>query len=89
MRPACATIFASAELFLAFRTLCFIPAILSIFGYDPRKNYTGRSVLEAAGKGVKVPKGCVSFRVNLCAVSPDDSGALVIHCHNGGNIHGE
>ena len=64
-------------------------AILSIFGYDPRKYYTGRSVLEAAGMGVKVPKGCVSFRVNLCAVTPDDSGALVIHSHNGGNIHGE
>lgn len=29
-------------------------AILSIFGYDPRKYYTGRSVLEAAGMGVKV-----------------------------------
>ena len=64
-------------------------AILSIFGYDPRKYYTGRSVLEAAGMGVKVPQGCVSFRVNLCAVTPDESGALVIHSHNGGNIHGQ
>lgn len=64
-------------------------AILSIFGYDPRKYYTGRSVLEAAGMGVTVPKGCVSFRVNLCAVTPGEDGALVIHSHNGGNIHGE
>ena len=64
-------------------------AILSIFGYSPKTYYTGRSVLEAAGMGVKVPQGCVSFRVNLCAVTPDDTGALVIHSHNGGNIHGQ
>ena len=64
-------------------------AILSIFGYSPKTYYTGRSVLEAAGMGVTVPKGCVSFRVNLCAVTPDENGNLVIHSHNGGNIHGE
>lgn len=27
--------------------------------------------------------------MNLCAVTPDESGALVIHSHNGGNIHGQ
>ena len=64
-------------------------AILSIFGNDPRVCYTGRSVLEAAGMGVSLPDGGVSFRVNLCAVSPDATGALVIHSHNGGNIHGD
>lgn len=63
-------------------------AILSIFGYSPKTYYTGRSVLEAAGMGVKVPRGCVSFRVNLCAVS-DVDGKTVIHSHNGGNIHGQ
>lgn len=63
-------------------------AILSIFGYSPKTYYTGRSVLEAAGMGVKVPRGCVSFRVNLCAVSEVD-GKTVIHSHNGGNIHGQ
>lgn len=63
-------------------------AILSIFGYSPKTYYTGRSVLEAAGMGVKVPKGCVSFRVNLCAVS-EVEGKTVIHSHNGGNIHGQ
>lgn len=64
-------------------------AILSIFGYDPRKYYTGRSALEAAGMGVKVPQGCVSFRVNLCAVTPDEAGRLTIRSHNGGSVHGE
>lgn len=63
-------------------------AILSIFGYSPKTYYTGRSVLEAAGMGVTVPDGCISFRVNLCAVTPDGEGQLVIHSHNGGNIHG-
>ncbi len=64
-------------------------AILSIFGYAPQTYYTGRSVLEAAGMGVKVPEGSVSFRVNLCAVTPDDEGKLIVRSHNGGNIHGE
>lgn len=64
-------------------------AILSIFGYAPQTYYTGRSVLEAAGMGVTLPQGAISFRVNLCAVSPDEEGRLIIHSHNGGNIHGE
>lgn len=63
-------------------------AILSIFGYAPQTYYTGRSVLEAAGMGVDLPDGAVSFRVNLCAVTPNQAGDLVIHSHNGGNIHG-
>ncbi|MEG0268633.1 MAG: 2,3-bisphosphoglycerate-independent phosphoglycerate mutase [Clostridia bacterium] len=63
-------------------------AILSIFGYAPQTYYTGRSVLEAAGIGVTLPEGSLSFRVNLCAVSPNTEGELVIHSHNGGNIHG-
>ena len=63
-------------------------AILSIFGYAPQTYYTGRSVLEAAGMGVELPEGAISFRVNLCAVTPDEEGNLVIHSHNGGNIHG-
>ena len=63
-------------------------AILSIFGYDPRTCYTGRSALEAAGMGVMLPEGGISFRVNLCAVEAVADG-FVIHSHNGGNIHGD
>ena len=59
-------------------------AILNIFGYDPRKYYTGRSSLEAAGMGIFLNPGEVSLRVNLCAV---ENG--VILSHNGGNIEGE
>ena len=40
-------------------------AILSIFGYDPRTCYTGRSALEAAGMGVVIKPGETSLRVNL------------------------
>ena len=64
-------------------------AIMSIFGYAPQKYYTGRSVLEAAGMGVPVPEGSISLRINLCAVLPDEEDCLIIHSHNGGNIHGE
>jgi len=62
-------------------------AILSIFGNDPRICYTGRSVLEAAGMGITLPEDGISFRVNLCAVE-ELPGGLVIHSHNGGNVHG-
>ncbi|HNW86337.1 MAG TPA: 2,3-bisphosphoglycerate-independent phosphoglycerate mutase [Candidatus Limiplasma sp.] len=63
-------------------------AILSIFGNDPRVCYTGRSVLEAEGMGVSLPEGGLSLRVNLCAVEMLN-GQMVIHSHNGGNIHGD
>ena len=46
-------------------------AILSIFGYDPRTCYTGRSALEAAGMGVIIKPGETSLRVNLCAIEGD------------------
>ena len=48
-------------------------AILSIFGYDPRKVYTGRSPLEAAGSGVKMKAGNISFRCNLAAITEEGS----------------
>lgn len=63
-------------------------AILNIFGYDPRDCYTGRSVLEAAGVGVRLQPGEVSLRVNLCAVERIGD-KLVIHSHNGGGIEGD
>lgn len=64
-------------------------AILSIFGHDPRQCYTGRSPLEAAGSGVSLAQGEVSFRVNLCALEGEDFQGAIIRSHNGGNIEGE
>ncbi|MBN3033047.1 MAG: cofactor-independent phosphoglycerate mutase [Candidatus Saganbacteria bacterium] len=43
-------------------------AAMSIFGYDPKKYYTGRGPLEAASLGVKVKRGEVAFRCNLVSV---------------------
>ncbi len=63
-------------------------AILSIFGYDPRCHYTGRSPLEAAGSGVKLCAGNLSFRLNL-AGAQDVGGELTMRSHSGGNIEGE
>ena len=64
-------------------------AILSIFGYDPRTCYTGRSALEAAGMGVMLRPGETSLRVNLCAIEGDTFETARILSHNGGSIEGE
>jgi len=64
-------------------------AILSIFGYDPRTCYTGRSALEAAGMGVFLKPGETSFRVNLCAIEGESFETAKILSHNGGSIEGE
>jgi 2,3-bisphosphoglycerate-independent phosphoglycerate mutase len=53
----------------------FIPgsdvAQISIFGYDPKKFYTGRAPLEAANLGVELEDDDVAFRCNLVTVSSD------------------
>ncbi len=64
-------------------------AILSIFGYDPCACYTGRSPLEAAGSGVTLRPGEVSFRVNLTALEGESFEDARILSHNGGNVEGE
>ena len=64
-------------------------AILSIFGYDPRTCYTGRSALEAAGMGVVIRPGETSLRVNLCALEGETFDSAKILSHNGGSIEGE
>ncbi len=65
-------------------------AILSIFGYDPRIVYTGRSPLEAAGSGVKMQAGNISFRCNLAAITEEgeDYRAQTMLSHSGGAIDG-
>lgn len=65
-------------------------AILSIFGNDPRIVYTGRSPLEAAGSGVKMEAGNISFRCNLAAITEqgEDYRAQTMLSHSGGAIDG-
>lgn len=44
-------------------------ANLAVLGYDPAASFTGRSPLEAAGIGVELGPGDVSYRLNLVTVS--------------------
>lgn len=43
-------------------------ASMSIFGYDPRKQYPGRAPLEAAAQGLTLDKETVAFRCNLVTI---------------------
>lgn len=58
-------------------------AHLSLFGYDPFKEYPGRGVFEAAGVGLEVEPGDVCFRTNFATV--DDS--LVVQDRRAGRIN--
>ncbi len=42
---------------------------LSVFGYDPRKYYTGRSPLEAASMGIALGPNDMAFRCNLVSLA--------------------
>ncbi|MDD5567630.1 MAG: cofactor-independent phosphoglycerate mutase [Candidatus Omnitrophica bacterium] len=46
-------------------------AQISIFGYDPKKYYTGRGPLEAANLGIKLENDDVAFRCNLVTVAAE------------------
>lgn len=48
-------------------------ANLSVFGYDPRTCYTGRSPLEAISMGVDRGPDDVAFRMNLVTLKPQGS----------------
>jgi len=41
---------------------------MSVFGYDPRKHYTGRAPLEAAAQGISLKASDVAFRCNTVTV---------------------
>lgn len=56
-------------------------AILSIFGYDPKKYYTGRGPLEAAVRKIPLSERDVAFRCNL--ISSDGKTLLD---YSGGHI---
>lgn len=66
-------------------------AILSIFGCDPNVYFTGRSPLEAAGCGLTVYPGEISYRCNMVALEDGDKpfDEKRILSHNAGSIDGE
>ena len=65
-------------------------AILSIFGYDPLKYYTGRAPLEAAGCGVSLEPGNIALRCNMVALEPGENfSERKIFSHSAGSIDAE
>lgn len=67
-------------------------AILSIFGYNPKIFFSGRSPLEAAGSGIKLNLGNVCYRCNLTALSGDAGTNFVSRrmlSHSAGSIEPE
>lgn len=66
-------------------------AILSIFGCDPRKYFTGRSPMEAAASGIRLQPGDVAYRCNLITLedAPVPMEQRKILSHSAGSIEGE
>ena len=66
-------------------------AILSIYGYDPRKYFSGRAPLEAASKDVKLAPGDIAYRCNMITVEDSDIpfDDKKILSHSSGAISGE
>src|SRR5450631_2264416 len=60
-------------------------ANLSVFGYDPRGCYTGRSPLEAISMGVELGPEDVSFRMNLVTLKPR-GGKIYMEDFSAGHI---
>ena len=52
-------------------------ANLSIFGYDPRRCYTGRGPLEAASLGVRLGPNDIAFRCNLVTLHCEGAKVLM------------
>jgi 2,3-bisphosphoglycerate-independent phosphoglycerate mutase len=63
-------------------------ANLSVFGYDPRQCYTGRSPLEAISMGVSLGPEDVAFRMNLVTLRPH-GGRLFMEDFSAGHISTE
>lgn len=67
-------------------------AILSIFGCDPLKYFTGRSPMEAAASGIELRPGDVAYRCNLVSLEDDDVKPYEekkILSHSAGSIDGD
>lgn len=52
---------------------------LSIFGYDPRKYYTGRSPLEAVSMGIKLNDNDIAFRCNTVTIKDNIMESFTAH----------
>ncbi|MBO5868148.1 MAG: cofactor-independent phosphoglycerate mutase, partial [Oscillospiraceae bacterium] len=65
-------------------------ANLAVLGYDPEKNYSGRSPLEALSVGVIMEEGDVIFRCNLVTLSEEEPYAEKTNIdHSSGEVSTE
>lgn len=66
-------------------------AILSIFGCDPLKYYTGRAPLEAAASGISLKAGDIAYRCNMVCYEDGDKPfeEKRILSHSAGSIEGD
>lgn len=64
-------------------------AIMSIFGCDPKKYYTGRAPIELADQGISLQAGAAAFRCNsMCVSDGGDFKSRTIVSHSAGGIGG-
>ncbi len=65
-------------------------AIMSIFGCDPRKCYSGRAPLELAASGGVMPQGGAAYRCNMVCLGGDseDFTEKIMISHSAGSIEG-
>ncbi|MDR1028338.1 MAG: 2,3-bisphosphoglycerate-independent phosphoglycerate mutase, partial [Clostridiales Family XIII bacterium] len=64
-------------------------ANLAVMGYDPRKDLTGRSPLEAVSMGIELDDADIAFRANLVTLRGEEGAAyedLRIVDHSAGDI---
>jgi len=61
---------------------------MTILGYDPKKYYTGRAPIEAAGVGIALAEDEVAFRCNLVGLR-EENGELVMDDYSAGHITDE
>lgn len=64
-------------------------ATLSVLGYDPRENYTGRGPLEAASMGIHLGPNDVVYRCNLVTIGDMDSPNAFMDDFTSGHITSE
>lgn len=65
-------------------------ANLAVLGYDPKRNYSGRSPLEALSVGVAMEPSDIIFRCNLVTLSEDEPyDRKTIIDHSSGEISSE
>jgi 2,3-bisphosphoglycerate-independent phosphoglycerate mutase len=66
-------------------------AILSIFGCDPNRYFTGRAPMEAAASGLRLRDGDAAYRCNMICLEDSDKpfAEKKILSHSAGSIEGD